>query len=159
LIHLYAERVVFDARTFGARAVLIFGDLRVAGFVAERIADQAIAQRRDLMAYRPLIVGSARAVVSFLPFRAGFARAAQSAHTALFSENAKRLTLSVPDFGVLVRSALAHDPSLAAKIPPSLRGRLMVGPSGRGPHPLEVAQMGHKFRRRAYVRSAWARCS
>src|SRR5512139_1407589 len=152
LIHLYAERVVYDAPTFGARAALSLGDPRVAGFVAERVADQAIAQRRDLMAYRPLIVASARAIVSSAAFRAGFARAAQSAHAALFSEGAERLALSVPDFGVLVRSALAHDPSLAAKIPPSLRGRLMVGPSGKGARILlKVAQMGHKFRRRAYL--------
>jgi len=152
MIHLYAERVVFDARTFGARAALSLGDPRVAGFVAERVADEAIAQRRDLMAYRPLIVGSARAIVSSPPFRVGFARAAQSVHTALFSESAERLALSVPDFGVLVRSALAHDPALAAKIPPTLRGRLLVGPSGQGARILlKVAQMGHKFRRRAYL--------
>src|SRR5512143_1128304 len=106
MIHLYAERVVYDARTFGERAALGLGDPRVAGFVAERVADQAIAQRRDLMAYRPLIVGSARTIVASVPFRAGFARAAQSAHTALFSEGTQRLALSVPDFGVLVRSAL-----------------------------------------------------
>ena len=60
MIHLYAELVIFDARTFGARAALSLGDPRVAGFVAERIADEAIAQRRDLMAYRPLLVGTAR---------------------------------------------------------------------------------------------------
>jgi hypothetical protein len=152
LIHLYAERVVYDARTFGERAALSLGDPRVAAFVAERVADQAIAQRRDLMAYRPLIVASARAIVSSVPFRAGFARAAQSAHTALFSQAAERLALSVPDFGVLVRSALVHDPAIAAKVPPSLRGRLMVGPSGKGARLLlKVAQMGHKFRRRAFV--------
>ncbi len=152
MIHLYAERVVYDARTFGERAALSLGDPRVAGFVAERVADQAIAQRRDLMAYRPLIVGSARAIVSSVPFRAGFARAAQSAHAALFSEGTQRLALSVPDFGVFVRSALAHDPSIAAKIPPGLRGRLMVGPSGKVAGAfVRIAQMGHKFRRRAYI--------
>ncbi len=152
MIHLYAERVVFDAVTFGGRAALSLGDPRVAGFVAERVADEAIAQRRDLMAYRPVIVASARAIVSSAPFRAGFARAAESAHTALFSQAAERLALSVPDFGVLVRSALAHDPALAAKIPPSLRGRLMVGPSGAGARVLlRVAQMGHQFRRRAHI--------
>ena len=63
MIHLYAELVIFDARTFGARAALSLGDPRVAGYVAERIADETIAQRRDLMAYRPLLVGTARAIV------------------------------------------------------------------------------------------------
>jgi hypothetical protein len=152
MVHLYAERVVYDARTFGERAALSLGDPRVAGFVAERVADEAIAQRRDLVAYRPLIVASARAIVSSLPFRAGFARAAQSAHTALFSEGTQRLALSVPDFGVFVRSALAHDPAIAAKIPPGLRGRLTVGPSGRLASAfVKIAQMGHRFRRRAYI--------
>jgi hypothetical protein len=152
VIHLYAEPVVYDPTTFGDRAALSLGDPRVAAFVAERVADQAIAQRRDLVAYRPLIVASARAIVSSVPFRAGFARAAQSAHAALFSQAAERLARSVPDFGVLDRSTLAHDPAIAAKIPPSLRGRLMVGPSGKGARLLlRVAQVGHKFRRRAYI--------
>jgi len=151
-IHLYAERVVFDARTFGARAALSLGDPRVSGYVAERITDEAIAQRRDLLAYRPLLVGTARTIVSSGPFRAGFARAAQSAHTALFSEGAERVALSVPDLGVLVRSALAHDPTLAARIPASLRGRLTVGPSGRVARALvSLAQIGHRFRRNALV--------
>ena len=151
-IHLYAERVVFDARTFGARAALSLADPRVSGYVAERITDEAIAQRRDLLAYRPLLVGTARTIVSSGPFRAGFARAAQSAHTALFSEGAERVALSVPDLGVLVRSALAHDPTLAARIPASLRGRLTVGPSGRVARALvSLAQVGHRFRRNALV--------
>jgi len=151
-IHLYAERVVFDARTFGARAALSLADPRVSGYVAERITDEAIAQRRDLLAYRPLLVGTARTIVSSGPFRAGFARAAQSAHAALFSEGAERVALSVPDLGVLVRSALAHDPTLAARIPASLRGRLAVGPSGRVARALvSLAQVGHRFRRNALV--------
>jgi hypothetical protein len=152
MVHLYGDRVVFDARTFGARAALSLGDPRVAGYVAERVADETIAQRRDLMAYRPLLVGTARAVVSSEPFRAGFRRAAQSAHTALFSERAERLALSVPDLGVLVRNALAHDPALAARIPASLRGSVLVQPSGRGAKALvTLVKLGHRFRRNAYL--------
>ncbi len=152
MIHLYADQVVFDARTFGGRAALSLGDPRVAGFVAERIADEAIAQRRDLMAYRPLLVGTARAIVSSEPFRAGFRRAVQSAHAALFSQSAERLALSVPDLGVLVRSALAHDPSLAARIPPSMKGGLLVQPTGRGARLLmSLARLGHRFRRNAIL--------
>ena len=114
MIHFYAELVIFDARIFGARAALSLGDPRVAGFVAERITDEAIAQKRDLMAYRPLLVGTARTIVSSEPFRAGFRRAAQGAHAALFSQSMERFALSVPDLGVLVRSALAHDPTPSA---------------------------------------------
>ena len=151
-IHLYGDLVIFDARTFGARAALSLGDPRVAGFVAERITDEAIAQRRDLMAYRPLLVGTARTIVSSEPFRAGFRRAAQSAHAALFSQSAERLALSVPDLGVLVRSALAHDPALAARIPASLRGSVLVQPTGRGARAvIGLVKLGHRFRRNAIL--------
>jgi hypothetical protein len=151
-IHLYADRVVFDARTFGGRAAQSLGDPRVAAFVAEKVADEAIAQRRDLMAYRPLLVGTARAVVSSEPFRAGFRRAAQSAHAAVFSEQAERVALSVPDLGVLVRSALAHDPALAARVPESLRGGMALEPPGTLARALlRLAQLGHRFRRNAFL--------
>ena len=152
MIHLYADSVIFDARVFGARAALSLGDPRVAGYVAERIADEAIAQRRDLMAYRPLLVGTARTIVSSEPFRAGFRRAAQSAHSALFSQSAERLALAVPDLGLLVRSALTHDPALAARIPTSLRGSVLVQPSGRGAKALvALVKLGHRFRRNALL--------
>jgi hypothetical protein len=152
LLHLYAEIVIFDARAFGARAALSLGDPRVAGFVAERLTDEAIAQRRDLMAYRPLLVGTGRTIVSSEPFRAGFRRAAQSAHAALFSQSAERVALSIPDLGVLVRSALAHDPTLAARIPANLRAGVSVGPSGRGAKALvQLARLGHRFRRNALL--------
>ena len=152
MIHLYAEVVIFDARTFGGRAAQSLGDPRVAEFVAERIADEAIAQRRDLMAFRPLLAGTARTIVSSEPFRAGFRRAAQGAHSALFSQGAERLALSVPDMGVLVRSALAHDPALAARIPARLRAGVSVAQSGQGAKALvQLVRLGHRFRRNAIV--------
>jgi hypothetical protein len=152
MIHLYADIVAFDARAFGARAALSLGDPRVAGFVAERITNEVVAQKRDLMAYRPLLVGTTRAIVGSEPFRAGFRRAAQSAHATLFSESASRLALSIPDLGVLVRSAFAHDPALAGRVPASLRGSLLLQPPGHVARALVgLAKLGHRFRRNAYV--------
>jgi hypothetical protein len=152
LVHLYADNVIFQARPFAARAALSLGDVRVASFVAERIADEAIAQRRDLMAYRPLLVGTARAVVSAEAFRAGFQRTAEGAHALVFSQGAERVALSVPDIGVLVRSALAHDPALVARIPAKLRASVSVGPSGRGARALlQLVRLGHRFRRNAIL--------
>jgi hypothetical protein len=152
LVHLYADRVVFNARPFAARAALSLGDPRVASYVAERIADEAIAQKRDLMAFRPLLVGTARAVVSSEPFRAGFQRAAEGAHALLFSRATEAVALSVPDIGVLVQSALAHDPQLAARIPAQLRARLAVRPSGKlATGLLKLARLGHRFRRNALL--------
>ena len=129
MIHLYADQVIFDARTFGRRAALSLGDPRVAGYTAERIADEAIAQKRDLMAYRPLLVGTARTIVGSEAFRAGFGRAVQGAHAALFSEGAERVALSLPDLGVLVRGALAHNPELANRIPPNVSADIAISSS------------------------------
>jgi hypothetical protein len=152
MIHLYADRVVFDAATFAARAAQSLGDPRVAGFVAERAADEVIAQKRDLVAYRPLLVGTARALVASEAFRAGFRRAAQGAHAVLFSEGAERVALSVPDFGVLVRSALSHDPTLVARIPANLRAGVALRPSGRVAGALlTLSRVGHRFRRNALL--------
>jgi hypothetical protein len=152
MVHLYADRAVFDARAFASRAAQSLGDPRVAEFVAERLADEAIAQRRDLTALRPLLVGTARTVVSSEPFRAGFARAARGAHAAAFSERAERIALSVPDLGVLVRSALAHDPALAARIPATLRGGIALEPPGTAARSLlRLARLGHQFRRNALL--------
>jgi hypothetical protein len=152
LVHLYLDRVVFTPRPFAARAALCLGDPRVATFAANRIADEAIAQRRDLVGYRPLLVATARAVVSSEPFRAGFQRAAESAHALAFSQGVERMALSVPDIGVLVRSALAHDPHLVGRIPERLRASVTVGPSGRAANALlKLLQLGHRFRRNAVL--------
>jgi hypothetical protein len=148
MIHLYADQVVFDARTFGGRAALSLGDPRVAGFVAERIADEAIAQRRDLMAYRPLLVGTARAIVSSEPFRAGFRRAVQSPRRPLLPEHGAP-ALSVP---IWTCSSARPTTPLAARIPTKLRAGVSVGPSGRGAKALmQLVKLGHRFRRNALL--------
>jgi hypothetical protein len=152
LVHLYADRVIFTARPFAARAALSLADPRVASYVAERIADQVIAEKRDLVAYRPLLVGTARVVIGSEPFRAGFQRAATAAHALFFSSGVEQVALSVPDIGVLVRSALAHDPALATRVPAELRGGLSLRLSGRVAGTLlTVTQLGHRFRRNAVL--------
>jgi hypothetical protein len=146
---VYLDRIFFDSETFAARAAQSLGDPRVAGFLAERIADQAIAQKRDLTAYRPLIAASARTVVASEPFRATFRRAAQAAHALLFSESAERVYLALPDVGVLLRSALERlDPKLVARLPASLTARLDADadlPLGR--HAVELMRISHRVRR------------
>lgn len=150
---LYAERVVFDAGPFGARAALSLRDPRVAGYVAERIADEVIAQERDLTAYRPLLVGAARAIVSSDAFGVGLRRAAQEAHHVLFSQGAAQVALSLPDVGVLVRSALAQaDPAVLGRVPAELRAGIPIEAGSRAGHALlTLARLGHRFRRSAYL--------
>ncbi len=152
MIHLYAGEVLFDARAFGARAALSLGDPRVSGFVAEQIADQVIARDRDLLAFRPVLVSTADAIVGSRAFRAGFRRAAQTTHAAVFSQNVERVALSVPDLGVLVRSALAHDPTLAERVPASFGGDIAMQPTGRVAGALVgLARLGHRFRKNAFL--------
>jgi hypothetical protein len=150
-VHLYAARSIFDAGTFSARAARSLADPRVGGFAAEQITDHVIAQKRDLMAYRPLLVGAVRAIISSEGFRAAFRRAVRRTHEAAFSEGAQRLALSIPDVGVFIRSAVAHDPELAARIPPRLRLE-GAAPGGRVSRAiLTLAKLGHRFRRNAIV--------
>lgn len=108
LLLAYANRVLFDADAFADRTAASLGDARVSRFVGERVADQVIAQNRDLTAVRPALVGTARLVVGSEPFQALFRQAARSAHAVAFSEGAERVILSLPDFGVLLQGTLAQ---------------------------------------------------
>jgi len=147
----YLNRAFFDAEAFAAHAAHSLEDPRVAGFVAERIVEQAIAQKRDLTAYRPLIVASARTVVASEPFRATFRRAVQAAHVLVFSQQAERLYLSLPDVNVLLRSAVERiDPKLVARLPVDLKARLETGTGdGLGEGALKLMRLAHRARRLA----------
>jgi hypothetical protein len=122
----YANRVVFDADAFSARAAASLGDPRVASFVGGRLADEAIAQSPDLVAVRPVLSSVARTVVASEPFRVLFHQASRSAHAVVFSEGAERIVLSLPDFGVLMRSTVAQlRPELADRLQASGEARLV----------------------------------
>ncbi len=122
----YSNRVVFDADAFADRAALSLGDPRVAGFVGERLADELIAQNPDLVAVRPVLATVARAVVASEPFRVVFRQASRSAHSLAFSEGAEKVALSLPDFGVLMKSTLTQlRPDLADRVEASGEMRLV----------------------------------
>ena len=113
---------LFSADDFANRAASSLGDERVSSFVAAKITDVLIAQRPDLTAVRPLLVGTAEGLVGSAPFRAVARTALKSAHRAFFSRTGEDVLLSVPDVGVLVQSALGGmNPELAAKIPKQRR--------------------------------------
>ncbi|HWN83403.1 MAG TPA: hypothetical protein VNM87_15000 [Candidatus Udaeobacter sp.] len=97
-------------------------DARVAAFVADRITTAVVHQSPDLIAARPLILGTAQGLVASVPFKAIIRRAARRAHEAVFSNRSRQIVLSVPDFAVLLRGALAQaSPQLAEKIPARLQ--------------------------------------
>jgi hypothetical protein len=117
-----AERSAFDPVAFGDRAAASLGDPRVAALAAERITAAVLQQSPDLTAVRPLIRMTAGGLASSDAFRALVRTAARSAHRTAFAEGTQRVVLSVPDVGVLMRSAFERgSPELAARIPDGLQ--------------------------------------
>jgi hypothetical protein len=120
-----ARRALFYPDAFADRLAGSLEDPRVAAFVADRMAGAVIRRDPDLTAFRPLIVASARGAVSSSAFQALARSAARTAHASLFSAGGRTVIVSVPDVGVLMRSALANaNPALADKVPPRVQGVL-----------------------------------
>ncbi len=125
LLLAYANRVIYKPAEFAERSALSLRDPRVAGFVAERIADQAIARRPNLVAVRPVMVAAARAVVASDAFRVLFRSASQRAHEIAFSKGTETVVLSLPDFAVLLNGAMSRlDPKLVGRLPSPLGAQL-----------------------------------
>jgi hypothetical protein len=125
LLFAYTSRALFDPDAFAERAARSLENPAVAALVADALTDQIVQSREDLIAVRPLIVALTRTVVVSDAFGAVFRRAARQAHRVAFSAKTEKLLLSIPDVGVLVRSALAQSqPALADKIPQGVRGRV-----------------------------------
>jgi uncharacterized membrane protein HdeD (DUF308 family) len=120
-----ARRALFTPEAFAERLAASLADPRVAAFVADRMTDAVLKQDPDLTAFRPLIAGTARGVVSSSSFQALVRTAARTAHAGLFSQGGRTVVVSVPDVGVLLKSALAKaNPALAEKIPTRVQGVL-----------------------------------
>ena len=150
VVFTYASRTLFDASRFSQRAADSLAEPGVARVVAGEVTDQIISARRDLTAYRPVILGTVEYVVSSAPFRAVVRRAAKKAHATLISQSGENISLTVADLGVVVRNALSMYPDLAAKIPE--RAQLVLGspedwPNGK--RLMRIIHIGHRLRVRA----------
>jgi hypothetical protein len=127
-----AGRGIFNDDAFASRVAASLGDPRVSEFVAVKITDGVVAARPNLIAVRPLIEGTAAGLVRSEPFRAAARASLRTAHHTLFSEGGSELLLSIPDLGILARSALAGaSPDLAAKIPDKVDAVLADLPNSR----------------------------
>lgn len=119
---------ILDSNRFAANLSAALGDERVAWYVAGHVTDAIIVHKPNLVSVRPLLLSSVRAIVGSEPFRATVRTSARSAHQFFFQEAGSRLVLSLPDIGIVVRSALEQaSPELAAKIPPAIEGTLATG--------------------------------
>ena len=121
-------RSVLNPDRFGANVAASLGDDRVADYVATQLTDAIISQRPNLLAVRPVLLGTVQPIVRSAPFRAVVARSARTAHRFFFEQAGSRLVLSLPDVGAVVRGAFSQaSPELAAKIPPGLEAKLGTG--------------------------------
>ncbi len=114
-------------RTGGALA-----DPRVSAYVADRATDAVLAEQRDLTAFRPVIAAVASATVSSRAFQRAAQIGVRSAAGTMLSEGSRRVAMSVPDLGILLRSAVSQaNPALAERIPTRVRGVIAEVGQGR----------------------------
>ncbi|HEX6790162.1 MAG TPA: hypothetical protein VF247_02530, partial [Candidatus Krumholzibacteria bacterium] len=148
----YVSRSFFNADVFASRVADGLEHPELAQIVASELADQVIALRHDLIAYRPLIVGSLEHVVRSAPFRALVRRAVRETHQTILSETGRGVALTAGDLGVVVRNALQANPELATKIPPRVLDTL--GSTAQwtpGKNITRVLQAGSRMRMRAGI--------
>ena len=82
----YATRSLFNEGAFASRVAASLEDPRVAGYVAEQVADAVIKSKPDLVGLRPILVGVGRSVVTTPPFRAAVRRSARLVHHAILAD-------------------------------------------------------------------------
>jgi hypothetical protein len=131
LLLFYVSRVLFHPQAFADRVSASLAEPGVSALVATRITDSLIQQRRNLVAFRPIILGTTESLISSAPFRAVVQRAAKAAHRTMISQRGKDISLSVGDASVILQSALSSTPKLAEKIP--ARVTTLLGSSNEAP--------------------------
>jgi hypothetical protein len=77
------RRAIFDSGFFADRVAYSLTDPDVADYAAALVADAVIERNPDLLLVRPLLVGSARTVVSSAPFRTVVRTAVRESHQLL----------------------------------------------------------------------------
>lgn len=150
--YTYFARSFFNAEIFATRVADGLSQPEMAAPVAGLLTDQIIAARHDLLAYRPLIVGSVERVVGSPAFRAVVKKAVKETHETMLSDTGKGITLTVNDAGVVVRNALSMYPEIAEKVP--AKALAVIGneddwPSGK--YLALAMNTAHRVRTRALV--------
>lgn len=151
-VYTYVARTFFNPDVFASRVADGLQEPALAEIVANELADEVIALRQDLIAYRPLIVGSLVQVVKSTPFRAVVQRAVKETHQTMISRTGENVALTAGDLGVVVRNALATNPELKDKVPAKVLDALgstsRWAPSKRL---TRLLQLGHRMRMRAFM--------
>ncbi len=107
-------------------------DARVSAYVAERATDAVLTAQPDLTAFRPVVAAVTTATISSQPFQRAIQVSIRSTMATVLAEGSSKIALSLPDLGVLLRSALTQaNPALAEKIPSRVRGAINILEEGR----------------------------
>jgi len=129
---LATARGLLDPNQFSDRLAASLEDERVARYLADRLTDVVVGEKPDLIAVRPLLLSTITGLLRSDVFRGVLRTAARSSHRAIFEQEGRRVILSLPDIGILLRGALEQaSPALAAKVPRDLEARLASGESER----------------------------
>ena len=148
VVLMEARHSLLTPEGLSRRAGSALADPRVSAFVADRATNAVLAAQPDLTAFRPVVAAVATATVSSHPFQRATQVSIKSAVAAVLSEGSSRIALSIPDLGVLFRSALSQaNPALAEKIPPRVRGA--ISDLGEGWAPRAVVDLLRVSRRLA----------
>ncbi len=141
-------RAIFDDEFFADRLADSLSDKRTASYVTSKLTDATTEANTDLILVRPLIQTATEAVVTSAPFKSVVRQGAKRSHQLLATKSGQDVLLSVSDFGLILKDALADRPELAAMIPQdavAVLGGLQQGPV------LEISQQalhyGQKFGR------------
>jgi hypothetical protein len=152
LLLVYAGRTVFDADGFASRADAASHTAPVRAAAARRIVDAAIAAKPDLVALRPLLEAAVRSITGTEAFRSLVRAAARDVHRSAFDREARTVTLTLADAGILVtQAAQALSPELAARLPSGFEARLTRVGGGLDGAALRIAELADRTRRLALV--------
>jgi hypothetical protein len=128
---LEARQSLLTPDGLSRRAGVALSDPRVSAYLADRATDIVLSAQPDLTAFKPVISSVASATVSSRPFQRAMQASIRTAAATMASDGASRIALSIPDLGILLRSAVAQaNPGLAERIPSRVRGA--VAELGRG---------------------------
>ena len=123
VVLLDARQSLLTPEGLAGRAGVALADPRVSAFVADRATTAVLAAQPDLTAFKPVVAAVSLATVSSDAFRRAVQASVRSGYASVLSGRGGKVALSIPDLGVLLRSALAQaNPSIAERIPPRVRG-------------------------------------
>lgn len=149
----YADRTIFDSKSFADRATSTLDDRDVRGELGDRITDTLIKAQPNLLATRPILQATASGAVGSAAFQGLFRDSVQDVHRLLFKHERDAVVLKIADAGVLVSTTLDRfAPGIGRRIPEDVRvGLLEVSDDGLDGLAADLAQKGEDNKRRSLL--------